>query len=179
MATNTIKIRSGECAILPSNAIIVSAMTFATNPSVTSPDCQQLAVDVEDAIQPVVDANIIMAEATRKGDPTPNFEDVTLVAIRVNDIEYDIADIGFFSITKTQLQTAIDSTPLKGLVVVTSVYMPGNGQDESKRGYQRRINLKMPTYILKDFTLICFGSSVIGSQNGGVKLEFRAEAGSI
>jgi len=39
----TIVVKNGECVILPSNAVIVSAYTLGIDPAVDSADCPQLA----------------------------------------------------------------------------------------------------------------------------------------
>jgi hypothetical protein len=177
MPTSTIKIKSGECVILPSNAIIISAATFDENPAVNSADCADLALAIEDKIEVAVQGRTRLMESNRRGKPTPNFNDVTIYGIRVNDVNYPFSNFtvspGWPSVS--ELQTRIDSTGMKGLIKITASALIGDGVEEDKRGRQGRIELKTFDSQIKDMTFYGFGSSVVGSQDGGAAIEFRVE----
>jgi hypothetical protein len=177
MPTNTVRIKSGECAILPSDAVIVSASTFGTNPFVTSDDCPELADLIDSKLEIPVQGRTRLMESNRRGTPTPNFNDVTIYGIRVNDVNYPFSNFtvspGWPSVS--ELQTRIDSTGMKGLIKITASALRGDGVEEDKRGRQGRIELKTFDSQIKDMTFYGFGSSAVGSQDGGAAIEFRVE----
>lgn len=159
MATNTIKIRSGECAILPSNAIIVSAMTFATNPSVTSPDCQQLALDVEDALVEIVDSYIKISDSNGgRRNSTSNYQNVVSLRACYNNICYNVPSIDMDNSSQSDWQSVLNLTnsPFANLIKVTSTSLVGDGANFNTgpaAGNTLTINVKGPKTLIEGLTL--------------------------
>jgi hypothetical protein len=186
-APSRIVIKPGECAILPSNAIILSTFTFDDAPDVQSDDCPELALDIFSKLEIAQEYCVRMAETSRLSSLSSNYEDVWIQGIRVNDVEYPFTVIPNANGINIQLystpsstpanvliyQKAIDSTALAGSIKIISVNDSPPHPDDDSRGWQVRIKLKTFPAIQKDFTFYGFGGSTIPNQEGGVKIEFR------
>ncbi len=187
-APSRIVIKPGECAILPSNAIILSTFTFDDAPDVQSDDCPELALDIFSKLEIAQTYCARFADSNREtffpNPPTPNYDSVKIQGIRVNDVEYPFSTViapdgidimTFYSLSNPLLvwQNAIDSTALKGAIKITKLEPSPPSNFDNERGYQIRMELKTFPAIQKDFTFYGVGSSAIGSQEGGVKIEFR------
>jgi hypothetical protein len=166
MPTSTIKIKSGECVILPSNAIIISAATFDENPAVTSADCPDLALAIEDKIEVAVTGYLKTMKAAGR-NRNPAYNTVRLNAIRINDkiysfTEFDIENLGAY-------QDRINAVGLGNLVKVVATERREKPNDAG----QAIITLRSFPSIINDFTWLGYGSG--GGNVETTDIEFRVD----
>jgi hypothetical protein len=188
-APSRIVIKPGECAILPSNAIILSTFTFDDAPDVQSDDCPELALDIFSKLEIAQTYCARFADSERESFFTPNpirpnYDSVIIQGMRVNGVQYPFSSaiapngldiMTFYSLSNPLLvwQSVIDSTALKGAIKITKLESAPPSSLDNERGYQIRMELKTFPAIQKDFTFYGVGSSIISQQEGGVKIEFR------
>ena len=173
---NTIKVKAGECVILPGNAVITNAFTLGADPSVDSPDCPDLA----DAIQQVIDnINVVSARLELKDGnqrsvsfgsaPSTVAKDVTVRSARyLNGGKwevYDVADVevddgvivsGLFGLNvntsgvKARWENTLKftGTPLEGLIQVLSATYRTNGVASTIT-----VDIKAPEYVIDNLYL--------------------------
>lgn len=153
MPTNTVRIKSGECAILPSDAVILSAATFGANPLVTSADCPELADLIDSKLANIVDGDLRLRDTgyinKNQADINPNLMEVRIFRARyfngTNWLQFDVPSVEVDdseSSWKTLL--AMTGTVLEGLIKFTGRdYRAGS----DGRGSSVRITAKMPDYV--------------------------------
>lgn len=170
MSTTTmVKVRAGECIILPGNAKIISAITAGADPTVDSTDCPQLADDIQTAI----DSNNFVTYYVRFHDSnsasttfstvSKSYQDVTLQAIciagtcyPVKNVEVDFgkgSGLSFGSWNKNaaikEWQSALDltGTPYAGLLTITDASYSSDGY-QGKAGNNVRLVVRGPQKVM-------------------------------
>lgn len=176
MATKTVKVKEGQCIILPSNAQIISAITLGNDPDVQSADCPDIANQINDALANlnVVTARLQLKDGNQRSvligsAPSTVARDVIVRSARFLNgdkwEEYDVADVevdsgvtvsGSFGLNintsgvKPRWENTLrfTGTPLEGLIQVLSATWT-NQQAASTI----TVDIKAPEYIIDNLYL--------------------------
>lgn len=169
----TVRVREGQCLIIPSNAKIISAMTYGNDPTITSADCPQLAIDIEDKLDVAVNVELRFRDA---GYVNKNWVDVVsnvnvVSVFRVRDIKGGgswnlpnfVIDISSGDEIKNTLN--LTGTPYEGLIKYTGSDRDcgGNGN-----GCTLIVRAKAPKYLIDTLVFDATVSCQSGCLDAGV-----------